>query len=457
MDGYEKFIESKSQFGTARGFEPVWLPDFLMGFQRHLCEWNIRRGRGATCADCGMGKTPILLVVAENVVRHTNGRFLIITPLAVAPQFVTEGDKFGVKVTHSRDGKVGGPGVYVTNYERLHLFDKDHFAGVGCDEAGILKNFDGKTRDSVVEFLRTIPYRFLAGATMAPNDYTELGNSAEALGELGYQDMLSRFFKVVTGKEKEFRYRGWGRVKYRLRGYARRDFWRWVCSWARACRKPSDLGFDDGQFVLPELITNEHEVAVAKVASGRLFDVPAATLREQQDEQRRSFRERCEKVAELVTGTGRPAVAWCHLNDEGDLLEELIPDAEQVSGADSEDEKEEKLVAFSRGQIRVLVTKPKIAGFGLNWQHCGHQTYFPSHSFEQWHQCVHRSLRFGRTDPVTVDIVTTEGGSGVKENLERKRLQANEMFAELVSLMNDGLRIDRGGRATAKVEVPSWL
>jgi hypothetical protein len=454
---YGEFLASKAQVGTANGFEPLWVPDFLKDFQRHLTEWAIRKGRGAIAADCGMGKTPIMLVCGQNVVRKMNGRFLILTPLAVAPQFVTEGEKFGVGVKHSKDGKVGGSGVYVTNYERLHLFDPNHFAGVGCDEAGILKNFDGKTKAATIEFLRTRPYRFLAGATMAPNDYTELGNSAEALGELGYQDMLSKFFKVVTGKEKAFKYRGWGHVKYRLREYATRDFWRWVCSWMRVCRKPSDLGpFDDSQFVLPELVTNEHEVQVTNSADGKLFDTPAVTLHGQRDEQRRSIQERCEKVAELVRHQDQ-AVCWCHLNDEGDLLERMISDCEQVSGRDSEDEKEEKLIAFQRGQIRVLVTKPKIAGFGLNFQNCGHQTFFPSHSFEQWHQCVHRSVRFGRTEPVVVDIVTTAGAECIKDNLERKRKQADAMFAELVSLMNDGLKIDRTGHATTPTEVPSWL
>jgi len=454
---YAKFLAAKTQIDADAGFEPTWVPDFLFDFQRSLVEWACRKGRAAIFADCGLGKTAMELVWAENIVRRTNGRVLILTPLAVARQFVSEGEKFGIGVTQSRNGIVAGPGIYVTNYERLHLFDANQFVAVVCDESGILKNFDGRYKAAVTDFMLKITYRLLATATAAPNDYTELGNSAESLGELGFRDMLTKFFHKENSKD----HRGWGRVKYRMRGHAKEGFWRWVCSWARAVRKPSDLGFDDDRFILPELIVEEHEVATATVMAGRLFDIPAETLAEQRGEQRRSLNERCEKVAELVARPlghpGEPAVCWCHLNDEGDLLESLIEDCEQVSGADSDDAKEEKLVAFSTGQVRVLVTKPKIAGFGLNWQHCGHQTYFPSHSFEQWYQCVHRSLRFGRTEPVKVDIVTTEGGYAMKANLERKRAAADAMFAELVAMMSDSLRIGRSAYGTTQLEVPSWL
>jgi hypothetical protein len=450
---YTAFLESKSQSGESRGFDPVWLPDALFDFQKHLSGWSIRRGRSATFADCGMGKSLLELVFAENVVRHENRRALILTPLAVAPQFVSEGEKFGVGVTHSRDGKLKGPGVYVTNYERLHLFRPDDFACVVCDESSALKDFDGKRKAEVTEFLRTIPFRGLYTATAAPNDYDELGTSSEALGELGYQDMLSKFFKKETTKD----YLGWGRTKHKLRAYAERGFWRWVCSWGRACRKPSDLGFPDGAFELPPLECREHTVSPSKPPPGALFDAGAKTLQEQREEQRRSLPERCGKVVELVRGTGQPAVCWVHLNDEGDELERSIPGAVQVSGSDRDEEKEEKLADFAAGRVRVLVTKPTIAGYGLNWQHCAHQTYFPSHSFEQWYQGVRRCWRFGQTWPVKVDIVTTDGAAGVLANLRRKQVQAEEMFDRLVGFMNEGLRIGRGVYGDKPEEVPTWL
>jgi hypothetical protein len=454
VDTYDSFLLSKAQVGQAHGFEPVWMPRILFDYQLALVGWAIRRGRAAIFADCGLGKTGCQLVWAENVVRHTNRPVLVLTPLAVGGQTVREGEKFGVEAYRSHHGEFpAGSRVVVANYERLKHFKPDDFAGVVCDESSGIKDFGGKRKAEVTEFLRTVPYRLLCTATAAPNDHDELGTSSEALGELGYQDMIGKFFTKETRKDA----RGWGRTKYQLKGHAVTGFWRWVCSWARACRRPSDLGFDDGRFVLPELITREHEVTATRVAPGRLFDCPGITLQDQREEQRRTIEDRCGKVAELVGGTGQPAVCWCHLNDEGDELARIVPGAVQVSGADDDDEKEEKLAAFAAGQIRVLVTKPQIAGFGLNWQHCAHQTYFPSHSFEQWYQGVRRSWRFGQTRPVVVDVVTTEGGAGVLANLRRKAVQADTMFAELVRLMNESLRIGRSQYGDKPQTVPAWM
>ena len=449
---YATFLASKAQLGTDGGFSPVWMPDFLFPFQRHLCEWAIRKGRAALFCSCGLGKTPMQLVWAENVHRHTNKPVLVLTPLAVSSQTIREGEKFGIQAKQSRDGKHDG-GIVVTNYERLHYFDPSQFGGMVCDESSILKNFDGTTRDSVVEFMRRIEYRLLCTATAAPNDYVELGNSSEALGEMGFQDMVSRFFKQEVKKD----YLGWGRTKYRLRGHAVRDFWRWVCSWSRAVRMPSDLGFKDGGFVLPPLLTKEHLVKPRNAAPGMLFDLPARDLPSQREEARRTLPERCEMIAGLVADTKQPAVVWCHLNDEGDMIEKLVKDSEQVSGSDSDEKKEELFAAFSTGQLRVLITKSVIAGFGMNWQHCNHQTFFPSHSFEQYYQSVRRCWRFGQKRPVTVDIVTTEGGAGVLANLQRKADAAETMFSQLVELMNDSLGIKRTNPFNTKTEVPQWL
>lgn len=451
---YYNFIQSKTQVANDAGFEPLWVPDFLFKFQRVLVEWAVRRGRSAIFADCGLGKTPIQLVWAENVARKTGGRVLVLTPLAVSHQTVREANKFNIEAGRSGDGKLETQ-IVVTNYERLHYFRPEDFQGVVADESSILKSFDGKTKGAVTDFMRTIPYRLLCTATPSPNDYIELGTSSESLGELGFMDMIARFFKKPQ--------RTWTRKEefqpgaYIFRGHAERDFWRWVCSWARAVRKPSDLGFDDDGFVLPDLTMNEHVVQSRTLPEGWLFDVPAVGLQEQRAERRRTIRERCERVADIATDTGRPVISWCHLNDEGNLLERLIPDAVQIAGKDSDDRKEEVFEAFASGEVRALVTKPTIAGFGVNWQHCAHQTFFPSHSFEQWYQAIRRSWRFGQEHPVTVDVVTTEGEKNVLDNMQRKHEAAEKMMDNLVRMMNDELQIKSKPYGTTEERLPEWL
>lgn len=460
---YEEFLSNKLHDGTDAGFDPVWMPDFLFPFQRFLVEWALRKGRAALFEDCGTGKTAQQLVWAENILRKECRPVLVVTPLAVSSQTIREGEKFGVECVRSKDGKLVA-GITVTNYERLHLFDPSDYVAVVCDESSAIKNFDGKRRAVVTEFLRTIPYRLLCTATASPNDYIELGTSSEALGALGYIDMLGRFFKNDQNTVKPMTYRHKGqnfaaigeRAKWRFKHHAEVPFWRWVCSWARAMRKPSDLGFEDGDFILPELIERQHEVKVDRPRDGYLFDLPAVGLKEQREEGRRSIKERCERVAELVGGTGKQAVAWCHLNDESALLTKIIPGAEQVSGSDSDDEKEDKLIAFTEGKIRVLVTKPKIGAFGLNWQNCAHMTFFPSHSYEQYYQGIRRCWRFGQKHPVVVDVVTTPGEKAVMDNLQRKSAAADKMFSELLTHMNDAMAIKREDHYTSRPEVPSW-
>jgi hypothetical protein len=460
---YEEFLAKKTHLGGDHGFEPLWLPADHFPFQVALSEWEIRKGRSATFAGCGLGKTRLAITRAHNVVLKTNGRALIATPLAVAPDFVREGERVGVPVTHCRDGKVKGPGVYVTNDERMHLFDRAAFACFIKDECGGIKDFDSARSETVTEFMRPLPHRGLYGATPAPNDFIELGTAAEALGELGRMDMLGRFFATDNGTlhphRREYRGGRWLGRQWRFKPHAETAYWRWVCSWARACRRPSDLGpqFSDAGYDLPPLDLREHPVVPRAARPGHLFDPGARTLREQQDEQRRTVAERCVKVAELVSDTGEPAVCWCHLNPEGDLLERLIPGAVQVSGRDHDDAKEEKLVAFAAGQIRVLVSKPTICGYGLNWQHCAHMTYFPSNSYEQWHQCVARLRRFGQPRRVRCDLVTTESAEKVRANLERKHARAERMFDQLVSLMTAGLRVERTPYGDTPEELPPWL
>ena len=448
---YATFLKRKTQLGDAHGFEPIEIPGFLFPFQRSLVEWAIRRGRSAIFASCGLGKTPMQVVWADNVVRHTNKPVLILTPLAVSGQTVREAEKFGYPAVQSRTGKVY-PHITVTNYEQLKRFHPGDFAGVVADESSCIKSFDAKTTAQVTEFMRTVPYRLLCSATPAPNDYNELGTSAEALGEMGYADMITKFFRQSTTKD----HLGWGRTKYVIRGHAERDFWRWVCSWARACRRPSDLGDDDSRFELPPLETHEYVIEARQKRAGFLFDLPATDLNGQREERRRTINERCEKIAELVDHEA-PAVVWCHLNDEGRLATKLIPGAVEVSGNDSDEAKEEAFLAFVAGQVRVLVSKPEIAAWGLNWQHCAHQTFFPSHSYEQYYQAVRRSWRFGQTQPVRVDVVASEGEAGVVANLQRKAEAAERMFDNLVGLMHDQLTLSRSTEFTTQEESPRWL
>jgi hypothetical protein len=453
-DDYHSFLDAKAQLGTMDGFEPKLMPAFLFDFQQTLVDLAVRKGRAALFCDCGLGKTPMQLVWAQNVVEHTNKPVLILTPLAVSAQTIAEGEKFNVEVKRSRDGQVTGK-VVVTNYEQLHRFNANDFIGAVCDESSILKSFDGVRRSEITEFMRKLPYRLLTTATAAPNDYIELGTSSEALGYLGHMDMLNRFFKNDMNNSAMGRVHG-NVIKWRFKGHAEESFWRWVCSWARACRKPSDLGFDDGKFILPNLVETEHVVTSETLPDGMLFHMPAMGLQEQRDERRRTITERCEQAAKLAM-QHPTSVVWCHLNPEGDLLEHLIRDCVQVSGSDSDEEKEEKLAAFSKGQVSRLVTKSRIAGWGLNWQHCQHTVSFPSHSFEQYYQSVRRFWRFGQSKDVLSEIVTTEGEKGVLDNLRRKAVAADKMFESLVRNMNEQLHIDRTKQFTTRTEIPSWL
>lgn len=452
---YQDFLDKKTHEGAEHGFEPVWMPPQLFDFQQSLVTWAIRKGRAAIFADCGLGKTAMQLTWAENVTRYTGKPVLILTPLAVAAQTIRESEKFGIECQRSSDGSARAR-IVITNYERLEHFNPSDFAGVVCDESSILKSFDGARRNDITDFMRKVPYRLLATATAAPNDFIELGTSSEALGYMGHMDMLARFFKNDQNNLTSRRMYGEA-PKWRFKGHAEQPFWRWVTSWARACRKPSDLGFDDGRFVLPNLREVDHLIETTTVAEGMLFAIPATDLRGQRAEKKRTVTERCERVASMVANTGQPALVWCHLNEEGDLLEQLIRDAVQVSGKDKDEVKERRLIDFAEGQSRVLITKPKIGAWGLNFQVCNHITYFPSHSFEQYYQSVRRCWRFGQKRPVTVDIILTEGERRIMENLHRKRQQAEQMFSNLVAEMNHSLDIQRKEYSTTPIELPSWL
>lgn len=450
MDDYWTFLQAKRHEGAKHGFAPTFMPDALFDFQRDLVDWSVRKGRAAMFADCGLGKTPIQLTWAENVHRHTNKPILILTPLAVAAQTIREAEKFGIEATRGT-----GERIVVTNYERLHHYDPNKYAGIVLDESSILKSFDGARRNDITQFMRKIPYRLLATATAAPNDYIELGTSSEALGEMGHMDMLNRFFKNDQNNSATKRMYGQA-PKWRFKGHAQQPFWRWVTSWARAVRKPSDLGYDDGPFILPPIHERETVVKDVPPPEGMLFTVPAGTLAEQRAETKRTLEDRVGRVVELASHD-QPALIWCHTNAESDMLARQLPGAVEVAGRHADEEKEERLLAFADGEARALVTKPTIGAWGLNFQHCNHVTYFPSHSYEAYYQAIRRCWRFGQEREVTVDLVLTKGEERVMANLRRKSEAADVMFDNLVREMHQGESINTYRVFAEEEDIPAWL
>ncbi len=449
---YGQFLERKSQIGGMHGFKSIWLPDFLFDYQKYLIEWSLLKGKGATFADTGMGKTPMQLVQAENIVRHTNKNVLVLTPLSVSHQTVEEGAKFGIEVGRSRDGKPHGK-ITVTNYQQLEKFDANDFVGCIVDESSIIKNAKGKIKTDITRFMNKMPYRGLYSATPAPNDYVELGTSSEALGELQYMDMVTQFFRDTSNDKNP----QWSTPKYELKGHSVNNFWRWVSSWARACRKPSDLGdFDDSRHILPALIEKEHILQVTQPLPGELFVRVARTLKDQRKEGKMTMEARCEKAKEL-TLQHECSILWGDFNYECDQLEKIIPNCVQISGSDSDEAKEEKFIAFEKGQIQRLIIKPSIGALGMNWQHCGHQVYFPSNSYERYYQGVRRSWRFGRVGDVYIDIVGTEGGLSILKNIRRKDEEAKKMHAAFVQHMKDELKIKPKSHSQNQINLPTWI
>ena len=433
---YEDFIRSKTHSTGSYGFEPVWIPAGAFDFQQAIIEKAVRKGRIGMFADTGLGKTLMQVAIAENIIRHTNKRVLILTPLAVAFQFIDEAARIGVDdIAHSKDGTLTKK-ITVCNYERLHLLNPDDFVCVMLDESSILKNFAGKTRDQIVAFIKRVPYRFLSTATPSPNDFIELGNSSEALGYMGYMDMLTKFFKS-NQNSVDSNNRNIGE-KFYLKPHAERDFFAWVNQWSVMVKKPSDLGFQDKGYDLPALHVKKHMVNNSKTwcmdGQDSLFAMPAATMPEVREEQKLTVKERCECAVQLAEG--KTSVYWCNLNDESELLASLDKDAVEVIGGMSIDKKEEILVAFARGEIKRLITKARMTSMGLNWQHCKHTVFFPTWSYEQYYQAIRRFWRFGQKSEVTCDMVISEGQERVLEALEQKTQKAIELYGNLVSAAN---------------------
>jgi len=433
---YQEFIKNKRHSIGEFGFDANYIPDMAFDFQKEIIEKAVKKGRMAVFADTGLGKTLMQISIAQNVVNHTNGKVLILTPLAVAFQFIIEAEKMGINdIEYSKDGN-HTKSIVISNYERLHYFDKKDFQGVILDESSILKNFDGKIKNEVTSFVKKIPYRFLSTATPSPNDFIELGTSSEALGYMGYMDMLGKFFKNNNSSvAKQTRNIG---EKYYLKPHAEKDFFAWVNQWSIMVKMPSDLGFSNDRYNLPELNIKKHIIENNSLLGinnqVQMFVKEAKTFHEIRHEQKQTIRERCEKAVELARG--KTSVYWCNLNEESSLLKELDSEAVEILGSMSIDKKEQILLDFAQGKIKRIITKAKMTGMGLNWQHCNHSVFFPTYSYEQYYQAIRRFWRFGQTKDVTIDLVTSAGQKRVLEALQQKTDKAIQLYENLVKNVN---------------------
>jgi hypothetical protein len=434
MNEYYKFLENKKHSIGNSGFDPVYIPEMAFDFQEEIITRAVKKGRIAVFADTGLGKTLMQLSIANNIVLKTNKKVLILTPLAVAFQFVLEAEKLGIDdIEYSKDGKHSKK-IVICNYERLHYFDSNEFEGVILDESSILKNFEGKIKNQITSFIKKVPYRFLSTATPSPNDFIELGTSSEALGYMGYTDMLGKFFKN-NNNSIDPKHAG---EKWYLKPHAELDFFAWVNQWSIMVKMPSDLGFSNDRYVLPELKTYNHMIKNNSLldVNGQIqmFNKPAKGFNEVRHEVKQTIVPRCEKAVELADG--KTSVYWCNRNEESKLLKELDSESVEIIGSQSIDKKEEILVAFSKGEIKRLITKASMTSFGLNWQHCNHTVYFPTFSYEQYYQAIRRFWRFGQTKPVTVDLVMSDGQTSVMESLKVKTEKAIKLYENLTKNVN---------------------
>lgn len=434
---YLEFINNKKHLLGEFGFKPNYLPEVGFDFQNYIIEKAVRKGRIGTFVDTGLGKTLISLSIARNIIQHTNKRVLILTPLAVSFQFMLEAEKRNITddIEVTKDGKFTKK-IVICNYERLHYMDSNDFECVILDESSILKNFDGKIKSQITAFVKKIPYRFLSTATPSPNDFIELGTSSEALGYMGYMDMLGKFFKN-NQNSVDSNNRNIGE-KFYLKPHAEKDFFAWVNQWSIMCKMPSDLGFSDEKYILPELITNKHVVKNQSLIDVQgqiqMFTPIAKSMTEVRHEQKMTVDKRCQKAVELASG--KTSVYWVNRNDESSLVKELDNNAVEIRGSQSIDKKEEILKAFADGEITRLITKAKMTGMGLNWQHCNHSVFFPTWSYEQYYQAIRRFWRFGQKNDVTIDMVISDGQTRVLEALEQKTQKAIELHKQLTKNVN---------------------
>lgn len=458
---YEEFIKNKKTVFRSSGFDAVDINPMLFDFQRDIVKWACKKGRAALFEDCGLGKTPQQLEWARQVCNYTHGNVLILAPLAVSKQTKREGEKFGIPVNICRTQEDVIPGINITNYEMLQHFDASEFSGIVLDEAGIIKNQSGKIRNEIIDAFINTPYKLSCTATPAPNDYMELGNQCEFLGVLTRTEMLATFF-VHDGGDT---------AKWRLKGHAEDKFWEWISSWAVVLSKPADLGYDDGGFELPPLTIHEIKVEVdpeKEEGQMSLFADIAQTMDERRKARRSSLDVRVEAACELVNtdDTGNQWLVWCDLNDESEQLAHGIIDSVEVKGANTDEHKENAMIDFALGKIHALVSKPKISGYGMNWQNCSNMIFVGlSDSYEMLYQAIRRCWRFGQDKPVDVYMVISEQEGAVKANIERKERDYQRMFSEMVKHTQDILREEVHGtyrheiayKAEKEMILPEWV
>lgn len=462
IEDYRDIIKRKRVAFEARGIKTIGdLPSSLFPHQSHGVEFALRAGCSALFYDTGLGKTAMALTWGDKIMRHTNKPVLMLAPLAVGPQHVREANRLGIEAKVIRDdSEISRPCIYVLNYDRLDKVDATRFGAVILDESSILKSFTGITTRKLIEMFARVPFRLACTATPAPNDHTELGTHAEFLSVMRRDEMLPIWFihdSADTGT-------------WRIKGHAQDDFWRWVASWARCVSKPSDLGFDDTGFILPELVTHRHEVisdvsndtGSEKDGQSRLFRIPEMSATSVHREKRFSLSQRADVICEKVLAeTKEPWIVWCETNDEADALISRLPEAIEVRGQHSPDEKERKLIAFSEGKARVIITKPSIAGFGLNWQHCARQAFIGlSFSYESYYQAVRRSWRFGQKRPVHVHIACADTERTIYETVTRKADDHGAMKRAMEKAMravSQSRQVNVEYNPTKEATLPAWM
>ena len=435
---YEDFVRNKRRIEVATGHTPSDLNEHLFDFQHAIVSWAVRRGRAAIFADTGLGKTLMQLAWADEVASHTNGIVVVLAPLAVSEQTIEQGATFGIEVKRIPAGESpSGAGIWITNYERINAIDFTSLDGIVLDESSILKSHDGKTRTAIIDACQSIPYRLSCTATPSPNDFEELGNQCEFLGVMTRTEMLATYFINDAGDTGTWILKGWGQSR----------FWEWMGTWAVVLRSPSDLGFDGSRYDLPALTYHEH-VVQTEALGDELFSRPAMTMLERRKAQRDSIEARCAALSEIVNAEpNEPWLIWCHLNDEAELIKSLIAGAVNVQGSDSPENKTKNLLGFAHGQVRVLVSKPKIAGYGMNWQHCARVAFVGlDDSFEKFYQAVRRCYRFGQKREVQVHIFTAENEGQILQNIKRKEVLHHEMSANMIEHMRDIMNKELAGQ-----------
>lgn len=451
---YEEFLKSKQVVIKPTGFDCEPSNKYLFDFQRDITKWALKKGKAAMFLDTGLGKTIIQLTWADEICKYTGRNVLILAPLAVSKQTVREGLKFGIQVTSCRTQEDVKNGINITNYEMLQHFNPNEFAGVVLDESSIIKSFSGKTTQQMIDLFRFTEYKLACTATPAPNDYEELGNHSDFLGVMTRPEMLATFFVHDSGDT----------AKWRLKGHAETEFWKWIASWAMVVKNPEDLGYDGSKYKLPKLNIQTHFVESPNTKN-MFITLPAQTLDERREARKESLHDRVTKAAELAQDTDN-CLIWCDYNDESTALTKAIPRAVEVKGSDTPEHKENTLIGFATGDVKYLVTKPKIAGFGMNWQNCNNMIFCGlSDSYERFYQAIRRCYRFGQTKEVNVHVIISEKEESVLNNVKRKEELAQQMSTNMVKLTSEILKNEIKNTTRNVTEyipkqeiiIPNWL